>query len=101
MGERNLNNRRPVSQNSVAISKSVFNSNNGGGELGPGYDRAFQGAITLTAVGANNNGLGGIILDSDFTGAVTINNSLNPTLYSVKGNGEEGFVITTMGAVTV
>jgi hypothetical protein len=102
MGGANLINQDATLPKNVVLSKSTFTNNKSGGELGPGLVVLSKGAITLTGVGANNNGLGGVILENPSSlGAVVINNSSNPTLYSISGNGEEGVVITTKGAVTL
>jgi len=102
MGGANLNNQDATLPKNVSLNKSTFNNNRSGGELGPGLVVLSKGAITLTGVGANKNGLGGIILENPTSlGAVVINNSLNPVLYSISENGEEGVVITTKGAVTL
>ncbi len=102
MGGANLINQDATLPKNVSLSKSTFNNNRSGGELGPGLVVLSKGAITLTGVGANKNGLGGVILENPSSlGAVVINNSLNPVLYSISGNGDEGFVITTKGAVTL
>ena len=102
VGGANLNNQEAILPKNVSLSKSVFDANKLGGELGPGLVVLSKGAITLTGVGTKNNGLEGILLDNPSSvGAVVINNSSNPTLYSVVGNGEEGVVITTQGAVSL
>lgn len=102
MGGANLNNQDATLPKNVTLSKSTFNSNKFGGELGAGLIVLSKGTIMLTGVGANYNGLGGVILENPSSlGAVVINNSSNPALYSISGNGEEGIVITTKGAVTL
>ena len=102
LGGARLNNQEATYPKNVSISKSVFNLNKFGGELGPGLVVLSKGAITLSGVGAKNNGLGGVILvNPSAFGAVVINNSLNPVLYTISGNGEDGVVIITKGAVTL
>ena len=102
LGGAILNNQDATFPKFVSISKSIFTTNKFGGENGPGLVVLSKGAITLTGVGARNNGFEGILLNNPSSlGAVVINNSLNPTLYSISGNGEDGVVITTKGAVTL
>jgi hypothetical protein len=100
-GAKIINQEATLPKN-VSLRKSVFNINKYGSELGPGLVVLSKGTITLTGVGAYENGLEGIILENPSSlGAVGINNSLNPDLYSITGNGEEGVVITTKGAVSL
>ena len=101
-----LHNYSPISK-TITISKSLFNGNKSVTNNGTGLEITSLGLITLTGVGASENGLGGFELLYDpmnsprNIGGITINNSLNPTLYAFSKNQDFGLKIITSGAVSL